>query len=233
MTRSFALTASSGALGEHRALVQDGHLHAEVAHERPCRARPPRPSGARRSRAGGSAVSAVSWSVMPAAGSSTRRSFGSCASSMPISSHCFWPWRELAGLRRAMVREADALEDARRSAPAARAVRRANRVGQARAVRLEGEERGCPRRVCMSNTVGFWNLRPMPSSAISASSRRGEVVRRRRTAPRRRSGRVLPVMTSIMVVLPAPFGPMMARISAGSTVSERRVQRPEAVEARR
>ena len=26
--------------------------------------------------------------------------------------------------------------------------------------------------VCMSNTVGFWNLRPMPSSAISVSSRR-------------------------------------------------------------
>src|SRR6266550_137461 len=28
-------------------------------------------------------------------------------------------------------------------------------------------------------------------------------------------------MTSIMVVLPAPFGPMMARISPGSTVRER------------
>ena len=34
------------------------------------------------------------------------------------------------------------------------------------------------------------------------------------------SGRVLPVMTSIMVVLPAPFGPMMARISPGSMASE-------------
>src|SRR5580693_6940878 len=30
------------------------------------------------------------------------------------------------------------------------------------------------------------------------------------------SGRVLPVMTSIMVVLPAPFGPMMQRNSPGS-----------------
>src|SRR5215472_11593343 len=38
-----------------------------------------------------SAVWRVSASVMPAAGSSTSRSFGSCASSMPISSHCFWP----------------------------------------------------------------------------------------------------------------------------------------------
>ena len=33
------------------------------------------------------------------------------------------------------------------------------------------------------------------------------------------SGRVLPVMTSIMVVLPAPFGPMMQRSSPGSICS--------------
>ena len=31
------------------------------------------------------------------------------------------------------------------------------------------------------------------------------------------SGRVLPVITSIIVVLPAPFGPMMQRSSPGST----------------
>ena len=37
------------------------------------------------------AVAAVSASVMPATGSSTSSSFGSCASSMPISSHCFCP----------------------------------------------------------------------------------------------------------------------------------------------
>ena len=36
-----------------------------------------------------------------------------------------------------------------------------------------------------------------------------------------RSGRVLPVTTSIIVVLPAPLGPMMARISPVSTMSER------------
>ena len=35
------------------------------------------------------------------------------------------------------------------------------------------------------------------------------------------SGLVLPVMMSIIVVLPAPFGPMMARISPGSSVSDR------------
>ena len=36
-----------------------------------------------------------------------------------------------------------------------------------------------------------------------------------------RSGRVLPVITSIIVVLPAPFGPMMQRNSPASTVSVR------------
>ena len=35
------------------------------------------------------------------------------------------------------------------------------------------------------------------------------------------SGRVLPVMTSIIVVLPAPLGPMMARISPGASSSDR------------
>ena len=35
-----------------------------------------------------------------------------------------------------------------------------------------------------------------------------------------RSGRVLPVTMSIIVVLPAPFGPMMARISPGSMTSD-------------
>ena len=74
--------------------------------------------------------------------------------------------------------------------------------------------------VCMSNTVGVWNLRPMPSSAIAASS---SAVRS--CEPSNRAvpsfGRVFPVITSIIVVLPAPFGPMMARISAWSMASDR------------
>ena len=45
------------------------------------------------------------------------------------------------------------------------------------------------------------------------------------------SGRVLPVMTSIMVVLPAPLGPMMQRSSPASMVRRQIVQRLEAVEA--
>ena len=45
------------------------------------------------------------------------------------------------------------------------------------------------------------------------------------------SGRVLPVMTSIIVVLPAPFGPMMQRSSPTSIEQRQLVQRLEAVEA--
>ena len=80
-----------------------------------------------------------------------------------------------------------------------------------------------------SKTVGFWNFRPMPSSAISASSWRVRSMSpSKKTSPS--SGRVLPVMTSIIVVLPAPFGPMMARISPCVDDERQPVQRLEAVE---
>jgi hypothetical protein len=45
------------------------------------------------------------------------------------------------------------------------------------------------------------------------------------------SGRVLPVITSIIVVLPAPLGPITQRSSPTSSVSDSFVQRLEAVEA--
>ena len=67
--------------------------------------------------------------------------------------------------------------------------------------------------------VGFWNFRPIPRLAIVASSSLVRSWSRKRTVPA--VGRVLPVMTSIMVVLPAPFGPMMARSSPASTISDR------------
>ena len=70
-----------------------------------------------------------------------------------------------------------------------------------------------------SNTVGFWNFRPMPRVAISASSSLVRSGPSNTTSPS--SGRVLPVTTSIIVVLPAPLGPMIARISPGSITSDR------------
>ena len=67
--------------------------------------------------------------------------------------------------------------------------------------------------------VGFWNLRPMPRWAISGSDmRRTSMFWSNITLPR--SARVLPVMTSIMVVLPAPFGPITARISPRSITKD-------------
>ena len=72
---------------------------------------------------------------------------------------------------------------------------------------------------CCSNTVGFWNLRPMPACAISASvSWARSIVCPKNAVPA--SGRVFPVITSIIVVFPAPLGPMMQRSSPSSIVSE-------------
>ena len=83
-----------------------------------------------------------------------------------------------------------------------------------------------------SNTVGFWNLRPMPAWAISGSF----IVSRLIWFPkntRPASGRVLPVTTSIIVVLPAPFGPITQSSSPGVDVQGEVVEGLEAVEAHR
>ena len=69
--------------------------------------------------------------------------------------------------------------------------------------------------MCRSKTVGFWNLRPMPALAISGSLMRvRSAVWPKKAVPD--SGRVFPVMTSIMVVLPAPLGPITQRSSPTS-----------------
>src|SRR3990167_364347 len=74
--------------------------------------------------------------------------------------------------------------------------------------------------VSVSITEGFWNLRPMPRLAIAASSYWvRSIVPLKNTSPE--SGRVLPVMMSIIVLLPAPFGPMMARSSPSRSTSDR------------
>src|ERR1700712_5561484 len=60
----------------------------------------------------------------------------------------------------------------------------------------------------------------MPRSAIRVSSSLvRSVMPSNSTVPS--SGLVLPVMMSIIVVLPAPLGPMMARISPGWSISDR------------
>ena len=60
----------------------------------------------------------------------------------------------------------------------------------------------------------------MPACAICGSvSRVRSMVWPKNAVPA--SGRVLPVITSIIVVLPAPLGPMMQRSSPSSMVSDR------------
>ena len=60
----------------------------------------------------------------------------------------------------------------------------------------------------------------MPTSAISGSDRRvRSIVWPKNAVPE--SGRVLPVITSIIVVLPAPLGPITQRSSPASTISDR------------
>ena len=89
--------------------------------------------------------------------------------------------------------------------------RRKNKVGLTRLSIFIASSR-FSNTVCCSNTVGRWNLRPMPACAIWYSVMRlRSMVWPKKAVPK--LGRVLPVMTSIIVVLPAPLGPMMQRSS--------------------
>ena len=95
-------------------------------------------------------------------------------------------------------------------------VRSARRVGKTRLSVLSATSR-FSNTVWFLKMVGFWNLRPIPARAISGSDMRVRSCALPKCASPA-SGRVLPVMTSIMVVLPAPLGPMMQRNSPGSTI---------------
>ena len=174
----------------------------------------------------------VSSSVMPATGSSSSSSFGSCISSMPISSHCFWPCDSRPAVRVALLargRSVSSISSMRSRCSPRRAARTACCSTPLSALQRElaGSRTPCGARTpSASGTCGRCRAR-----AISASRQLGQVDRLppKNTLPA--SGRVLPVMTSIIVVLPAPLGPMMQRSSPASSASESVVQRLEAVEA--
>ena len=137
---------------------------------------------------------------------------------MPISSHCFWPCDSSPAGRSSASSSpiwAAASSMRSRSAP----LRRARNMAHTRRSCFRASVR-LSRTLRRSNTVGFWNLRPMPTSAICASVRCSRSMRSpKNTCPS--SGRVLPVMTSISVVLPAPLGPIRQRSSPWSTYSVR------------
>ena len=81
-----------------------------------------------------------------------------------------------------------------------------------------------------SNTVGFWNLRPMPTCTISFSRRRSRsIVEPKKALPA--SGRVLPVMHVHHRRLAGAVGADDAAQLADVDRQGERVQRLEAVEA--
>ena len=106
---------------------------------------------------------------MPATGSSTSSSFGSCASSMPISSHCFWPCDRPPATRDRACVEPDDVEhrvDAFScSAEVCPEQSRARRCG-----RSSARAAGCP-RPCASRTRSASGIcGRCRASAISVSS---------------------------------------------------------------
>ena len=110
---------------------------------------------------------------MPATGSSTSISLGFCASSMPISSHCFWPWLSRAPSMCCCgpMRMIDRISSSR-SFSALLGVAVSSRYQ----LRMPASaSRRLSRTVWFSNTVGFWNLRPMPSVAMFGLVELGEV----------------------------------------------------------
>ena len=163
-----------------------------------------------------SAVRSVSSSVMPATGSSSSSSFGSCISSMPISSHCFWPCDRSPAMRAPLSRRWISLSISPMRSLSCVLSRCISDARTRRSI-LSASSRFSNTESC-SNTVGFWNLRPMPRPAISLSRRRSRSMFDPKNA-RPLSGLVLPVMTSIIVVLPAPLGPMMQRSSPTAMLS--------------
>ena len=231
MHQTSPISRSLQSLGQHAPFVQHRHLARDASRRTPCRARP-RPANACR-RATGTARRCAR-SPRRSCRRPARRAAaacGSCISSMPISSHCFWPCDSRpAGASRCVA----AGGSARASRRCGRAARRSRRDEQrARARRLSAFSASSR----FSNTVWLLEHRRLLELAADAGVRdlgfragaSGRWSGRRTRVPA--SGRVLPVMTSIIVVLPAPLGPMMQRSSPASIVERQVVQRLEAVEA--
>jgi hypothetical protein len=144
---------------------------------------------------------------------------------MPISSHCFWPWLSRPAVRWPRASGGSG-QQSRRCGRAARRQAR-NRLARTRRSAagqlqvLEHAEllvdRGLLELAADADLrdVGLAQAQQVDGAAEEAVPL---------------SGRVLPVMQSIIVVLPAPLGPMMQRSSPTLMVSVS-VQRLEAVEA--
>ena len=231
MTRSFGADLVERAFGEHRAFVQHRDLHAELAHE-----------GHVVLDDDDRAVSAMSREQLGGLG---RLGVGHAGDRLVDQQQLrvlrqqhadleplLLAVRQVGGERLRAVREPDRCRGSRRCASRLGAgVPRRTACRRRRAVAVEREQQVVRDGVALEHG----RLLELAADAEVGDRRlveRGEVVRAAANSTSPSSGRVLPVMTSIMVVLPAPFGPMMARISPGSIDERKIVERPEAVEAR-
>ena len=119
-----------------------------------------------------STVRDFSARVMPAAGSSSRMSRGSVATTMASSSHCFWPCESAP---------------ARKSRPWPRPTAAMVAVARARPSRLRPRAVAATRRFCAmvseAKTDGTWNLRTRPAAATSWRSSPARSRPRKRTTP--------------------------------------------------
>src|SRR4051794_6512271 len=155
---------------------------------------------------------------MPAIGSASSRRRGPVASAIAISSARFSPCgRTPAG------------SPARCSSPTSASD--ANAGSRSNGSRRAGFQKRklCPDRACtasatFSSTVNsrkievIWNERAIPSPARRGGPSRDTSVPAKRIVPA--SGRSSPESSAIRVVLPAPFGPMIAWSSPGATASD-------------
>src|SRR5437763_5108572 len=170
------------------------------------------------SRASREIMPADSAGPMPAIGSSSSRSRGGVASAMAISSARFSP-----------CDKAPAGSPARRSRPTS--ANAANPGSRSRGSCRAGFQKRklCPDRACAASAIlssavnsrkieVIWNERAIPSMARRAGPSRDMSVPAKRIVPA--SGRSSPESSAIRVVWPAPFGPITASSSPGSTESE-------------
>src|SRR5262245_22018532 len=165
-----------------------------------------------------STMRADSSGPMPAIGSSSSSMRGPVASAIAISSWRCSPWLRLAQRSSARCARPTCASTARAGS---------RNSGSVRALRQKRNE--CPACACtasatLSSVVKsrksdvIWNERASPSALRSCT---GSAVMSRpskRTAPE--SGAISPVSCPISVLLPAPFGPMMACSSPGGMASE-------------
>ena len=175
-----------------------------------------------------SAVRSVSSSVMPATGSSSSSRRGFWISSMPISSHCFWPCESAPAVRCAWsFRWIRTSVSPIRSSCAPE--RRKNSEARTPRSALSASSRFSNTERC-SNTVGFWNLRPMPTEAISFSRRRSRSI----VEPKKRLAGIGPGLAGDDVHHRRLAGAVRADDAAhlaGADRERERVERLEAVEA--